>query len=255
MFRLVRQQIAGVCLAALAVTGCNPAGAGDPLVLRLKEVHGTIEVAEDGETELRSTDTDQGVTLLTRGALLKLPEGARVRLAYLSHPAIVWLHGPGEFEVGEVRMERSDAGIHGKVEDIHATIHVHSGVIAGAMEGPPDERPSIEVVTRYASARLDPYGFWAVVSDPTEKVGGEAWVRDSRGPEGDQRILLAQGGGLEFPPNAVLYWTHEQGPTEQAVDTGELAFTKEFVEGLTIDMRPYEGMAQLLDECSWKRFK
>lgn len=250
----VRRWIGGLVGAALMVGGCGPATLGDPLVLHIRELHGTMEVAEDAEAELRTTDTTNGVKLLTRGALIKLHEGSRIRLTFLEHPAILWLHGPGEFEIGEVRLERSDAGIHGKVEDIHATFHVNSGIIAGANEGPAGERPSIEVVTRYASARMDPFGKWAVVSDPDEKTGGEAWVRDSRGP-GEERLLLTDGGNLSFPPNGVLYWTHEQGATEQAVDDADRDFIEAFLDGLTIDLREFEGTGQLLDECSWKRIR
>lgn len=255
MFGVVRRRCSGLALAALLVSGCGQVGSGDPQVLRIHDVTGTIEVAENADVELRSTDTDHGVKLLTRGGYLKLPEGSRVRLSYLAHPAIIWLHGPGEFEVGEVRLERSDAGIHGKVEDIHATIHVRKGVIAGAMEGHPNERPSIEVVTPYASARLDPFGKWAVIVDPDQESGGEAWVRDARGPAGEQRLLLQEGGGLEFPPDAVLYWTHEQGATKRAVDTAGRDFTEPFLDGLALDIREFDGLGQLLDECSWKRMR
>jgi hypothetical protein len=236
------------------VAGCSPVGGGDPEVLRLKEVVGTIEVAENADAELRSTDTYQGINLLSRGALLRLPEGARVRLSYLAAPTILYLYGPGEFEVGEVRLERSESGIHGKIKDIHATIHMHSGVIAGAMEGPPEDRPSLEVVTSYASARLDPFGKFAVVSHPDEKAGGEAWIRNDRGPE-EQRILLQAGGGLGFPPNAVLYWTHEQGPSDEAVDQADRDFVEAFVDRLTLHLDEFEGIEQLLDECSWKRIR
>lgn len=232
--------------------GCGPTG-GDARVLRVREVVGSLEVAEDGDSELRKMTTDRGIRLLTRGAMLKVAAESRVKLEFKDHAAQIWVHGPAEVEVGEVRLERSGGGVHAKIEDIHAGLHLHDGAIAVAMEGKEEERPSLEIFTAKARVQADFFGRLAVIRQDGSH-GSEAWVRDQRGPE-NQRLPLTSGDTIDFPPNGVLFWTTAEGPSESSVDTGNSRFVDGFLAGLTTDYREVDGPGQLLEECSWKRMK
>jgi hypothetical protein len=242
-------------LGLLAGLGCGPGGEKDPLVVRISEVVGSIEVAENQNVELRKVDSVHGLKLLTRGAAIKIPEGGRVRLEWLHKKGIIWVHGPADLEMTEARLVRGGAGgINDKIDEVHATWYLREGVFAGAMEGPQGGRPSIEVQTEEASVQFSPLGKFAVIRMPG-KSGGEAWIRDRAGQK-DQRILLLKSGKLvEFPPNGILYWSPEQELTPDLMDDGNRDFNDAFLTPLTVQPKAFPDLGHLLDEVNWKRIR
>lgn len=221
-----------------------------PQVVRVREVKGSIRVAEGPGLELRPTDTDQGLKVMTTGARIQLDPGARVRLELIDRKGWVYAYGPGELEVQDVRLERSS--VHGKAEDVHASILLLEGVLAGASEGGDADRPSLAIATPRLSAQVERFGRWAVVVTGGEGWA-EGWIRDERGPEQD-RLLVAAGGAVEFPPLAAVMIDSRDPVAEyaQATQTVPRAFADGFLHPLVNEPRDAPDPRRLFDQLSWK---
>lgn len=244
------------CLLAaalsLAATACGPEE-GHPLVLQVKEIVGQVEIAEDGESDLATVDSILGLRHLTRGALIKVPEQARVQLGILHRKGVLWIHGPAEVEVTEARIVRGgEGGIHNRPTEVHATLRLVSGVLAGAMEGTGSDRPSLEVQTETVLGDVSAFGRWAVVR-MTGKEGAEAWIRDGAGA--DQLKLLLASGAVELPPGGVLFFTPEEPAGPDAIEVADRSFLDEYLNPLAVHVEPSPGLDQLLSEAERRRLR
>lgn len=243
----------GVLVGAVALlaAGCGSTG-NDAKVLSIDEIHGSIKVAEDAQTDLRFADAVTGIQMLTRGGLIEVPEGSRVVLKYLGRRGLVVLYGPAALEVGDVRLIRG-GGIHAKPKEVHATLLLRHGLLAGAMEGPMEDRPSIEVATDRLSGRMDPLGKWMVMVARDDEAS-EAWVRDERGIH-ESNLLSRDGKAFGFAPNAVALVTNEDPLGEDSVEVADKNFSRGFLDRLVLEPFEPPSLDHMLDELSWRSLK
>lgn len=233
----------------LLLQGCQVMS-GKAQVVRVREVIGTIEVASSADDELKSTDTDRGLDIMSQGGFLRLPAEARVRLEFLHRKGYVYFYGPGELEVTQARLVKGSGGVHSKAEEVHATFHLRGGLIAGAMEGSLGDRPSIEIMTDHGSTQLESTGKFAVMQ-LGEDDWIEIWIRDERGPK-DLRILLSDGKAVDFPPNGTFIFDQDEPAGEDAMSVVPFLFTRGFLEMLTVDPGPLPDKEQLIFAIRWK---
>ncbi len=235
--------------AALLVSGCLETDGGHARIMRVKEVVGSMRISEDGESEPRETSTDHGVTLFTKGGSIRLQEGNFVSLEFPGRKGAYYLFGPADLEVGDVSVVKGEGGIHSRARELFVTLILREGVLAAAFEGGAGDRPSIEVVTERASMRMEEFGRFAVMVKPGENFA-EAWVRDERGPQ-KNRLLLKSGGGVDFPPNSVAYFTPDQMAGEGLVKLGTREFSTGFLVPLTESPKSPPSIDRLLGDASW----
>lgn len=228
-----------------------------PRILILDHVQGSVEIAEDADTEARTITEPKGVRMLTTGAYLKVPEGSWIRLKYRKRKGPVLIIGPAEVEIEGARLQRSSSGIHGKVEEIHATFLLNSGILAGAMEGPVETRPSIEVSTPRASMQFGHLGVFAVVCWPKEKPEQkelEYWLRDGRG-EGEPKILTPGGKTTDFPAFGMVRFYKEDEKDKVRIESDSREFVEGFLQRVETGTPYLPPRSQLEGELDWKELR